>query len=104
MECLRRRLARIDRVPQAQLVRASIVIFVVSTTGQGDLPANATLFWRRLLSKRLQPGCLRAMQFTSFGLGDSSYLQYAAPESSNPRHPADTEVDLIGLAASFTTV
>lgn len=51
-------------------------MFVISTTGQGELPANAQKFWRLLRSARLPPGCLQRLQFTSFGLGDSSYTQF----------------------------
>jgi sulfite reductase alpha subunit-like flavoprotein len=52
------------------------VIFAISTTGQGDLPANAQSFWRLLRSVRLPPGCLQSVRFTSFGLGDSSYPKF----------------------------
>lgn len=60
-----------------QLHSASIVLVVISTTGQGDLPRNARSFFRKLRSKKLAPECLQKCCFTSFGLGDSSYPQYA---------------------------
>ncbi|KAH7031198.1 uncharacterized protein B0I36DRAFT_119824 [Microdochium trichocladiopsis] len=53
-----------------------LVIFVVSTTGQGEIPKNARKFWRGLLRKQLPPGCLASVRFTSFGLGDSSYSKF----------------------------
>lgn len=40
------------------------------------MPANAQKFWRSLRSARLPPGCLQRLQFTSFGLGDSSYTRF----------------------------
>jgi sulfite reductase alpha subunit-like flavoprotein len=49
------------------------VVLVVSTTGQGDMPRNALVFWKKLLRKKLAPGCLARVAFTTFGLGDSSY-------------------------------
>lgn len=52
------------------------MIFAISTTGQGELPANAQSFWRLLRSVRLPPGCLQSVRFTSFGLGDSSYPKF----------------------------
>lgn len=58
---------------KGRFARNSIVIIVISTTGQGDLPANAQVFWRQLLRKRLPPGYLSDVRFTTFGLGDSSY-------------------------------
>ena len=54
----------------------SIVIVIVSTTGQGDLPANARSFWKSLLRKKLPPFCLEDVQLTTFGLGDRSYPKY----------------------------
>lgn len=58
---------------QSSLNIHSIIIIVTSTTGQGDLPVNARLFWKRLLRKKLPPDYLNAVRFTTFGLGDSSY-------------------------------
>jgi sulfite reductase alpha subunit-like flavoprotein len=58
------------------LASYSLVIFVVSTTGQGDFPLNGRAFWRTLLLKRLSPTFLSGVQCTQFGLGDSSYPKY----------------------------
>jgi sulfite reductase alpha subunit-like flavoprotein len=66
----------LDAVPLRDLLRPTLVIFVVSTTGQGDVPQNARAFWKRVLSSALKPGILRRLQFSTFGLGDSSYPQY----------------------------
>ncbi|KAI2635098.1 riboflavin synthase domain-like protein [Xylaria nigripes] len=60
----------------SDLLQYPLVVFVISTTGQGDLPKNAHKFWKRLLRKRLPPDCLRQVNFTTLGLGDSSYLQF----------------------------
>ncbi|KAH0544591.1 hypothetical protein FGG08_001240 [Glutinoglossum americanum] len=54
----------------------SVTLFVLSTTGQGDLPTNTRNFWRRLLRKRLPPNYLQRVRFTTFGLGDSSYPKF----------------------------
>lgn len=58
---------------QSSLKDFSILIVIVSTTGQGDLPNNARLFWKGLLRRKLPPKYLDGVQFTTFGLGDSSY-------------------------------
>ncbi|KAI1491468.1 riboflavin synthase domain-like protein [Biscogniauxia mediterranea] len=63
-------------VELSTLLRYPLVIFVISTTGQGEIPQNALKFWKSLLRKRLPPGCLRNLNFTTFGLGDSSYSKY----------------------------
>ena len=52
------------------------MVFVVSTTGQGDLPSNAKSFWKSLLRKKLPYDCLSDVSFTSFGLGDRSYPRF----------------------------
>ncbi|KAI1197911.1 riboflavin synthase domain-like protein [Nemania serpens] len=69
-------LEEMDDVKLSDLLRYPLVIFVISTTGQGDLPRNARRFWKSLLRKRLPPDCLGQLKFTTFGIGDSSYFQY----------------------------
>lgn len=40
------------------------------------MPQNARSFWKVLLSRQLRPGVLRRVNFSTFGLGDSSYPRY----------------------------
>ncbi|KAI9374946.1 hypothetical protein BJX61DRAFT_532026 [Aspergillus egyptiacus] len=68
--------SELNHVKAESLKSYTIVIFVVSTTGQGDLPANARTFWRSLLLKKLPPTFLSGVDFTWFGLGDSSYPKF----------------------------
>lgn len=64
--------------PQDTLLRHRLVVFVVSTTGQGDMPHNALLFWRRLLRRKLPPRCLARLRYACLGLGDSTYIKCAS--------------------------
>ncbi len=64
---------------QDALLSFTLIIFVVSTTGQGDLPVNARTFWKSLLLKKLPPTYLTGVNFAVFGLGDSSYPKYVLP-------------------------
>lgn len=66
----------LDSVQLRDLVKPTVVIFTISTTGQGEMPQNARAFWKKLLSSALKPGVMRKLRFSSFGLGDSSYAQY----------------------------
>ncbi|KKK26546.1 hypothetical protein ARAM_002953 [Aspergillus rambellii] len=66
----------LNHVKADSLQSHTVVVFVVSTTGQGDLPANARTFWRSLLLKKLPPTFLSGVRFTWFGLGDSSYPKF----------------------------
>ncbi|KAI9832789.1 MAG: hypothetical protein M1819_004009 [Sarea resinae] len=70
------RVCELDSIDLSVLSKHTLVIFVVSTTGQGDLPANARMFWRSLLRKKLPPTCLAGVDFSIFGLGDSSYPKF----------------------------
>ena len=58
---------------QSILSAYTVILISISTTGQGDLPNNARLFWSILLRKRLSPTYLQNAHFTIFGLGNSSY-------------------------------
>jgi sulfite reductase alpha subunit-like flavoprotein len=66
----------LDSVQLRDVLKYTLVIFALSTAGQGEMPQNARSFWKMLLSGALKPGVLRRMRFTSFGLGDSSYPRY----------------------------
>ncbi|KAM0221558.1 hypothetical protein ACHAQD_005075 [Fusarium lateritium] len=70
------RVEELDVVDLNALLQPSFVIFVISTTGQGDMPHNSLLFWKRLLRKKLPPGCLSSIKYTTFGLGDSTYVKF----------------------------
>ncbi|XP_042520893.1 NADPH-dependent diflavin oxidoreductase 1 isoform X1 [Macadamia integrifolia] len=53
-----------------------IVIFIVSTTGQGDNPDSMKVFWRYLLQRNLSQHWLEGVHYAVFGLGDSGYQKY----------------------------
>ncbi|KAJ3004948.1 UNVERIFIED_CONTAM: NADPH-dependent diflavin oxidoreductase 1, partial [Siphonaria sp. JEL0065] len=56
----------------------AVLVFVVSTTGQGDEPRNMKKFWRFLLRKSLD-GLMTNRVVAVFGLGDSSYPKFNYP-------------------------
>ncbi|KAF2015450.1 sulfite reductase flavo protein alpha-component [Aaosphaeria arxii CBS 175.79] len=68
--------SELNAINLRQLVQYSVVLISISTTGQGELPANAQTLWKSLRSARLRPGCLQRMRFASFGLGDTSYPKF----------------------------
>ncbi|KAI9793689.1 MAG: NAPDH-dependent diflavin reductase [Peltula sp. TS41687] len=70
------RVVELNSVNISRLAKSLIVVIIISTTGQGDLPANAQTFWKQLLRRRLPPDHLSDVRFTTFGLGDSSYPKY----------------------------
>lgn len=55
-----------------------IVLFVVSTCGDGEVPIGMKEMWNIVLRKNLPNTLLSGWKFGVFGLGDSSYEKYNA--------------------------
>ncbi|KAK4279830.1 hypothetical protein QN277_011542 [Acacia crassicarpa] len=70
------KLYSLDEYDPNLLPKEEAVIFVVSTTGQGDTPDSMKTFWRYLLQKSLSKHWLNGVPYAVFGLGDSAYLKY----------------------------
>jgi sulfite reductase alpha subunit-like flavoprotein len=70
------KLYSIDDYPINSLLTEPVIFFLVSTTGQGELPRNTKKFWKFLLRRKLPPTLLTSVRFSTFGLGDSSYPRY----------------------------
>ncbi|KAM9323499.1 NADPH-dependent diflavin oxidoreductase 1 isoform 2-T2 [Pholidichthys leucotaenia] len=66
----------LDSYNVANLISESLVVFVCSTTGQGDPPDNMKNFWRFLFRKSLPAGSLNRLDCAVLGLGDSSYPKF----------------------------
>ena len=59
---------------QVDLDGDSVVIFITSTTGDGDPPDNATKFWRHLRrAKGSELDVFKNKRYTILGLGDTNY-------------------------------
>ncbi|KAL1802446.1 hypothetical protein ACET3Z_031093 [Daucus carota] len=69
-------LVSVDEFDATSLPREENVIFVVSTTGQGDTPDPMKAFWKHLLQRSLNPNWLKGVRYAVFGLGDSGYQKY----------------------------
>lgn len=52
------------------------IIFVVSTTGNGEPPRHLRPLWNMLLRKDLPDDILDDVSFTVFGVGDSGYERF----------------------------
>jgi len=76
-ECTRRNIkatvSAMDDYDITQLPTEKIVIFIISTTGQGEPTATMQRSWKFLTRKDLPSDSLTNLNFTVFGLGDSSY-------------------------------
>ncbi|XP_024524113.1 NADPH-dependent diflavin oxidoreductase 1 [Selaginella moellendorffii] len=65
-----------DRYDPRQLASENAVIFVASTTGQGDKPDTMKRFWKFLLNSSLSKRWLENVNYAVFGLGDSGYQKF----------------------------
>ncbi|KAF8962383.1 hypothetical protein BGZ52_012233, partial [Haplosporangium bisporale] len=63
-----------DDYDRSLLIREHFVVFIASTTGQGEEPDNMKKFWKFLLRKSHPSDALDHMEYTVLGLGDSSYI------------------------------
>uniref|UniRef100_A0AAY4EG73 NADPH-dependent diflavin oxidoreductase 1 n=1 Tax=Denticeps clupeoides TaxID=299321 RepID=A0AAY4EG73_9TELE len=70
------RVEALDDYGVANLISESLVVFVCSTTGQGDPPDNMKNFWRFLFRKSLPADSLCRLDYAVLGLGDSSYPKF----------------------------
>uniref|UniRef100_A0A2N9GQK3 Flavodoxin-like domain-containing protein n=1 Tax=Fagus sylvatica TaxID=28930 RepID=A0A2N9GQK3_FAGSY len=61
---------------RSSLPHEDTIIFVVSTTGQGDTPDSMKVFWKSLLQRNLSKHWLEGVRYAVFGLGDSGYQKY----------------------------
>ncbi|KAJ1559221.1 NADPH-dependent diflavin oxidoreductase 1, partial [Nowakowskiella sp. JEL0078] len=72
-------ISAMDEYDRGLLVEEIFVIFVCSTTGQGEEPDNMKKFWRFMLRRGLPNEILGHLNFAVFGLGDSSYTKFNYP-------------------------
>ncbi|TMS34194.1 hypothetical protein L596_001833 [Steinernema carpocapsae] len=69
-----------------------LVVIVISSTGDGDPPENASRFMRRICRKTLPADFLANTRFALLGLGDSNYSTYQGV-------PKKLEKQLLALGA-----
>lgn len=74
VECRVRSLDSIQSIEEL----GNYVLFVVSTTGDGEEPENMRQFWRIIMRKSLSsiPSILSNVHYGLIGLGDSTYPKF----------------------------
>lgn len=74
-----------------------VLLFIVSTTGDGETPTAMQSFWQSLLRKDLSPTCLGELKCAIMGLGDSSYEKFCFVGKRLYRRLEQLGVEFIGL-------
>jgi sulfite reductase alpha subunit-like flavoprotein len=69
-------ISSLDDYDITSLPTETCIVWVVSTTGEGEVPSNMKRFWNFLLRKSLSPDSLSGVFTAVFGLGDSSYEKF----------------------------
>lgn len=67
-------LRSLDDITLFDLVEVDVVCFIVSTTGQGEIPQSMRTFWDSLLID--MNDALEGLQFCILGLGDTKYEEF----------------------------
>ncbi|KAK0412504.1 hypothetical protein QR680_006249 [Steinernema hermaphroditum] len=70
------RLVDIDDFDIESLLEEKFVVFVVATSGQGEMPVAMKTAWSQLLRRGLPADLLEDLSVAVFGLGDSSYQKF----------------------------
>ncbi|XP_032905224.1 NADPH-dependent diflavin oxidoreductase 1 isoform X2 [Amblyraja radiata] len=70
------RVLPLDSYTIADLIQEPLVVFVCSTTGQGEPPDNMKKFWRFIFRRNLPAASLSLVNSAVLGLGDSSYPKF----------------------------
>ncbi|XP_071946877.1 NADPH-dependent diflavin oxidoreductase 1-like [Antedon mediterranea] len=70
------RVMPLDLYPISNLINETLVVFVCSTTGDGEEPQNMKNFWKFIMRRGLPVNSLDNIQFAVLGLGDSSYQKF----------------------------
>ena len=68
--------ACLDQLKKGELTAGSVCVFVVSTTGEGEAPENASRFMRTIKRKTQKPTMFEGISFTCCGLGDTNYSMF----------------------------
>jgi sulfite reductase alpha subunit-like flavoprotein len=84
-----------------QLPSEEAVVFVVSTTGDGEVPQSMKALWAFMLQRNLPTSSLAGVKTAVFGLGDSAYEKYnAAARKLSARLRQLGSVPLLATGAS----
>ena len=68
----------VAQYPAEELQNQKNVIFLISTSGDGEIVNDMKEFWKHFLKRKLNSIYLSNVNIAIFGLGDSGYDKYNA--------------------------
>jgi len=68
----------LDFPPERLLEPGVSAMFIIATSGDGEIVSDMKEFWKFFLRKKMGPSSLMNLSMSIFGLGDSSYEKYNA--------------------------
>lgn len=71
-------ISSLDDYEISKLPSETCIIWIIATSGEGEVPPNMKTFWKFLLRKNLSSDSLKGVTTAVFGLGDSSYEKFNA--------------------------
>lgn len=91
-----------DDYPITQLIHEEYVVFVCSTTGQGEEPDNMKSFWKFLLRKNLPSNSLACLRFVQYLLKSESRICVSLLHDSEHNSPVSSinRFGVLGLGDS----
>lgn len=69
-------ISSLDDYEVSLLPTETCIVWVVATSGEGEVPSSMKKFWNFMLRKSLSAESLKDVSCAVFGLGDSSYEKF----------------------------
>lgn len=69
-------ISSLDDYEVSLLPTETCIVWVVATSGEGEVPTSMRKFWNFMLRKSLSAESLKGVSSAVFGLGDSSYEKF----------------------------
>jgi methionine synthase reductase len=56
-----------------EIIEFSLIVIICSTTGNGDAPDNANIFWRKIKNRSIDKKLFLNLNYAVLGIGDTNF-------------------------------